>query len=302
MEKAALFLFVAALVAGCALQTDWSKQPLPVTVSAANYSRLSPEEIYQRVHAPASVQEAAPSLPPAPSSPLFYAFVPGEIYDSDTPLETVYHELAVPLAHRGYFNVLYEYKAGYLAKRVDYLIRVHCGVRRWRVPIVRTDKITWGSDGLVSSWHGDHPQSGHLIGDMAKASDSRIGQDPLEVINTAVFFQNYAQGFSQQDRYSPDTLGADTANAEYCLVVLDAFRFDDVRTLGKDAPCVWSTFIAVPLHPGQQFSQLLRTMARTAAPYFGETTQGMQRYEVPPGKVIMGEPIEIPEGPKTPQP
>jgi len=33
---------------------DWAKEPLPVSVSAANYSELSREELYARVNDPAT--------------------------------------------------------------------------------------------------------------------------------------------------------------------------------------------------------------------------------------------------------
>ena len=139
--KRSLLAFLPILLAACGT-ADWSKEPLPVTVSAANYSQSSEEEIYARVHATTNTSPAAPAIS-VPDKPLFYGFVPGDIYDSDVPLATVYRELAISLAHRGYFNVVYQAEAGYMPKRVDYLIRVHCGVRRWRNPIVRTDKVTW---------------------------------------------------------------------------------------------------------------------------------------------------------------
>jgi hypothetical protein len=67
----------------------------------------------------------------------------------------------------------------------------------------------------------------------------------------------------------------------------------------KDAPCAWSIFIAVPLHRGLEFSKVLRTMARTATSYFGTTTSGIQVYEMPPGKVLTGEAVEV-TGPQKP--
>jgi hypothetical protein len=43
-------------------------------------------------------------------------------------------------------------------------------------------------------------------------------------------------------------------------------------------------------------------MVQTATPYFGETTRGLQAYEVPPGKVFLGRPVEVPDTVKPPEP
>ena len=64
-----------------------------MTVSAANYSQSSEEEIYSRVHATTNTSPSAPSIS-VPDKPLFYGFVQGDVYDSDVPLATVYRELA----------------------------------------------------------------------------------------------------------------------------------------------------------------------------------------------------------------
>jgi hypothetical protein len=38
-------------------------------------------------------------------------------------------------------------------------------------------------------------------------------------------------------------------------------------------------------------------MLRTAAPYFGATTSGLQFFEVPPGRVLVGTPVVVPPKP-----
>lgn len=269
---------------------DWSKEPLPVTVSAANYSQGSEEEIYAMVHAKTNTHAMAPAIS-VPDRPLFYGFVPGDIYDSDVPLETVYRELATSLAHRGYFNVVYQAQSGHLPKRVDYLLRVHCGVRRWRNPIVRTDKVTWGDDSLVSSRRDS--RSLFLHGE-ASAADSRAGQDPTEAVNVATYLQSLSMtAHPQAQQYSASNL-ADSATRDYCLVVVEAFKFSDLMAMKDNAPCIWATFVAVPLHTGQEFSNLLHAMATTATPYFGTTAEGLQEFDVPQGKVQVGEPVIVP--------
>jgi hypothetical protein len=280
---------LAILAAGCA--SDWSKEPLSVSVSAANYSELSGEELYAKVNAPRTTTPQPPAVT-VPSRPLFYAFVPGEVYDSDVPLETVYRELAVPLAHRGYFNVVYQAQSGHLPDRVDYLLRIHCGVRRWKTPVVRTDKVTWGNSGLESSER--NPRSMDRVGEDAHW-DPRSGQDASYAIQVATFLQVHSTAAVQANtQYTHEHLSDYGDTQDYCLVVVEAFRFGDVVRMKKAAPCAWATFVAVPLRTGQQFSGVLRTMARTATPYFGATSNGIEEYEVPPGKVLMGEPVTIP--------
>jgi len=300
--KRALASLLPVLLAGCTAHPDWSKEPLPVTVSAANYSQASEEEIYARVHGATNTHPAAPAIS-VPDKPLFYGFVPGDIYDSDVPLETVYRELAISLAHRGYFNVVYQAQAGHMPKRVDYLLRVHCGVRRWKNPIVRTDKVTWGDDSLVSSRRD--ARSLFLHGE-ASAADSRAGQDPMEAINVATYLQSLSSTGSMVQAGSTQAQGAysvanvsDPATRDYCLVVVEAFKWDDLMAMKDRAPCIWATFVAVPLHTGQEFSGLLRTLVNAATPYFGTTADGLQEFDIPQGKVLLGEPVEVP-GPQGP--
>ncbi len=292
--------------AGCASTTDWSKEPLPVSVSAANYSEVSGEELYARINGPAATHPEPPAITGS-AKPLFYAFVPAD-YSGDVSMETVYRELATPLAHRGYFNVVYQVEAGLLPNRIDYLLRIHAGERPWRLPTVRTDKVTWGDDDLSPYWHGTSMRSGNLIGRYSHWDD-RAGMTPSDVATLATFFQQ-SQLTSSGGKVSASELqsaglqevGGNAAAHEYALILINAFKFDDVIKMKRTAPCVWSTFIAVPLHSGLSFSNVLRTMARTATPYFGTTANGLQVFDVPPGKVLMGEPIEVSGPQKTPVP
>ena len=292
-----LSLLVPALLAGCAGPADWTKEPLPVTVSAANYSEGSEEQIYTAVHDTRNTHPVEPAFA-VPDKPLFYGFVPGDIYDSNVPLETVYRELAVGLAHRGYFNVVYQANAGYFPSRVDYLIRIHCGVRRWRTPIVRTDKVTWGDDAMISSRRDSRSVLLHGEG---SAVDPRAGLDPNEAVNLAALLQGIknttAGALMAAEAYSVGNRD-DLTTRDYCLVVLEAFKFSDLMALKGKAPCAWATFVAVPLHEGQEFSSMLRTMVQKATPYFGTTADGLQEYDVPQGQVLMGEPVVVP-GPQS---
>ena len=304
--------FVLAVVslggAGCASQ-DWSQEPLAVSVSAANYSEHSRAEVFLAVNDPGKVNPMPPEAS-VPSKPVFYGFVPGEILDSDTPLETVYRELAVALAHRGYFNIVYQAEAGLLPKRVDYLLKVHCGVRPWAIPTVRIDHVTWGDNGLSSNVRDPRSAAALLSGPGANP-DSRAGETPEEAINLAMLLQTQNSAGTMGDGSSFAAQGASYASEgfsdgvvrrTYCLVVVEAFRFEDVWKKKDGARCVWATFIAVPLHSGQEFSSMLRTMVHAATPYFGETTNGLQTYQVPPGKVLVGNPVEVPATGAAPAP
>ena len=286
----ALAPIVSLGIAGCASTKVSLNDALPVSVSAANYSQLSEEEVYARVHAPADSHPLAPAIS-HPDHPIFYAFVRGESFPSDTPIETVFRELAVPLAHRGYFNVVYEVEAGYRPKRVDYLLRINSGVRRWQTPVVRTDKVTWGNYGLVSGRHD--PSSAYVVGDAANV-DARAGSDAGTAITTAAYIQTHvAFGGEARNQYDFNHLDDSATTRDYCFIVIEAFKFDDVMKLKNKAPCTWSTFIAVPLIAGQEFSSGLRTMVRTATPYFETTTDGPLVYEVPSGRVLLGNPVEV---------
>ena len=94
---------------GCASSIDSSKEPLPVSVSAANYSKNSGEELYARVNGEANIHPE-PQAPTQPTKPIFYAFVPAD-YSADVSMDTVFRELAIPLADNGYFNVVYQVQA-----------------------------------------------------------------------------------------------------------------------------------------------------------------------------------------------
>ncbi len=275
-----------------------------MSVSAANYSEVSGEELYARINGPANAHPEAPEIAAA-GKPLFYAFVPAD-YSSDVSMETVYRELATPLAHRGYFNIVYQVQAGLVPKRIDYLLRIHAGERPWRLPTVRTDKVTWGDDDLSPYWHGTSMRSGNLIGRYSHWDD-RAGMTPSDVATLATYFQQSqltASGgkvsSSQVQSAGLQEVAGNAAARDYALILINAFKFEDVVKMKGSAPCVWSTFIAVPLHTGLTFANVLRTMARTATPYFGTTANGLQMFDVPPGKVLLGEPVEVTGPPKTP--
>lgn len=306
--KALVPLAILSLgLTGCATGPDASKEPKPVSVSvsAANYSQLSNEDLYARVNAPANRHPEAP--PPTVSMrPLYYLMVPGEVYASDVSMDVVYRELELALEPRRYFNVIYQIRAGHTPAKIDYILRVHYGARTWLTPTVRADRITWGNDGIVSSQYMTSLASNGLF-------DPRVGlsMDEVAAVSDLLSMPKVSPGFGgagpgakaaksndpsllkPAEHDSRDFGMGDQLAQDYCLVVVEAFKFEEVKADDKKAPCIWATFAAMPVDRGQPFSGVLRAMLTAASPYFGTTTNGPQVYEVPNGKVLMGSPTEV---------
>lgn len=288
-------LFFSLGITGCASTPVSPDGPLRVSVSAANYSQLSGEDLYSAVNAPDNLHPVPPA-PAAPPRPLFYAFVPAD-YSPAVPLETVYRELAIPLAQRGYFNIVYQFRAGLAPGRIDYLLRFYCGRRYWLKATVRTDRFTWGNDGPVYSRLGTASSAtANVIGPGADW-DPRVGTSPAEITSLATNLQEGMGSMSRGNGSFAVQQGSDFREPEgegasrFCyLLLIEAYRFDDVRARGNAAPCAWATFVSVPLRDGLGLVSVLRTMARASAPYLGATTAGVQLFELPPAKVPAGEP------------
>ncbi len=293
-------------IAGCASKATVSDNRLPVSVSAANYSQLSDEQLYNELNAPVASPSAAPAVQ-QPTTAHHYLLVPGEVYPNDVAMDDVYREVESVLEKRGYFNFEFEKRAGRAPTPVDYLMRIHYGERLWLNPTVRGDRITWGNDGLVA----DRYKTG-LISDWER--DPREGLSSDDMIGINRLMASLAGGFGMGQKggrgaNSPVSLAYEQANmgiagpmrdkmqsiesGDYFLIAVEAFRFTDVNAMDKKAPCVWAVLIAVPADKGQKFSSVLQAMLQAATPYFGETTHGLQVYQVPPGRVIMGNPEEV---------
>jgi hypothetical protein len=297
--------FILLLITGCASQRMGSAERVPVTVSAANYSELSGAQLFNELNAPATV----PSAPPVvrgPAKAHDYLLVPGEVYPNDVPMGTVYREVESVLEKRGYFNAEYQKKGGRVPGAIDYLLRIHYGKRLWFNPTVRGDGITWGNDGLLANKYtmgllndtsrdareGLSPDDLRRMGKLMGALGAGFGIDAGKGSDMAMV-RSYQQS---NQTFAPDLRSemGGRASLDFYLIVVEAFRFDDVDSMGKKAPCVWAVFIAVPAEPGHRFSDVLRAMLQTATPYFGETTHGLQIYQVPSGNVILGNPREVP--------
>jgi hypothetical protein len=304
-------------IAGCATGPG-SKEPGPaaVSVSAVNYSQLSDQDLYASVNAPAN-HHPEPPRPSVPMRAQYYLMLPGEVYESDMKMDQVYHELELALEPRRYFNVVYQIRAGHTPARIDYILRVHYGGRKWLIPSVRADRITWGNDGIVSSRYMTSLKSNSLF-------DPRVGLTQDEVSAVTRLMEMPKTGgitgggggpgaratpaggegpaeLKPDEHFSNDDGMGDQLAIDYCLVVVEAFRFDDVKAMDKKARCAWATFVAVPVDRGRPFSTVVRGLLAAASPYFGTTTNGLQVYEVPDGKVLMGSPVEVRPPEKAPE-
>lgn len=273
-------LGVAASIAGAS--------NVPVTVSAVNYAEASDAALFAVTHSDPVVEPVRPAENKA-KQPLYYLFLPGEVYPSDMTPDAVAYQVEVALEPRGYYNLIYQKKAGHDPHRIDYLLRVHYGYKRWWLPHVRADRITWGNDGLVAN-RNEAGLQGHY--------DPREGQNMTVQLRALLPQTAGPGGAARQEMISHYLADFDThvAVPRY-IIVIEAFKFDDVRAHNGKARCAWCTFISTPLTHAQKFSEVAATMLRTAAPYFGSTTSGLQLFEVPPGKVIVGTPVVVPPKP-----
>jgi len=303
------------LLPGCTAPSGGSGDEAHISVSAVNYSRLSDREVYSMVNGTPST---SPVTPPAarPDKPLFYLIVPGEIYPSDVPLGALYHELGVSLEQRGYYSALAQVKAG-RKLQLDYLLRVHCGIRPWLNPIVRADRVTWGNDGLLAKRYKTRMASDLNF-------DLRQGLNQEDVDNLNRFVRGVggtpnmggkgagaaaAEGPLDASTFVGNARDTDFGDGsivaqDFCFVVVEAFRFADVKAMDVQAPCVWMIFIAVPTENRRKLSEVLAAMLKSAVPYYGETTSGLQVFNVPVGKVLLGTPTEVKEkaaSPTSPQ-
>jgi hypothetical protein len=285
------------MAVGCASDAK-PKSEATVSVSAVNYAEVAPgSDVVGVVNEPATTHPDVPAVS-KPTNPIFYLMVPGEVYSSDLPMDAIYHELRLSLQKRGYYNALFQRKAG-RPLQVDYLLRLHYGVAPWGKPTVRADKVTWGDDGLLAKRYemrslmsnNDFDPRAGLSQDEAD-NLRRLGLALAGSVKGADSFAD-VRDFIQSTNTGVRSGDMTPAAHDFCFVVLEAFKFADVNAMNRKAPCIWMIFIAVPIDNHEKMSSLLPTMLKTAEPYYGGTTHGLQVFEVPAGKVEVGEPIEV---------
>ncbi len=250
-------------------------RPNEIIVSAANYAQASPDTLQKLFHRPKDQLDAPP--PPASTHPVrYYQFLRSEPLEADLSYDDVCKLLLPVLAAKNFVNTADKAK-------VEFILRVTFGGRRWRDPMVREDDLSW-KDGLVPKRHTT------ALG-AAEAWDERAGGNEMglyQLERQLMAIDPAAEGMA-------DSMIGGIYTEDYYLIVVDAFEVAKLRKLGNDTPRAWSTFIAVPRRKGLKFSDVAPRMIAKAAPYFGETLPGKARFTDREGNVEIGAPTIIEE-------
>lgn len=295
-----LFALAAANLATAADEKPEHREA-PVSVSSINYAENTRDELIALDTEKSKVNPVTKAVEKRPATQR-YIFVPGELYESDISYEEICKHLSVVLAKKGFVNAADEQGRILEADKVDLLLRVNSGERTWRVPTARIDNITW-NDGLVPRPRGRTLAT--LGGDVFW--DQRAGGNDNAMGAAAANQNSSSFGFGSTPGTpagaSPLSTGGAIAlsqamagNSEYevtrnfYLIVVDAFNYQDVMKRADHARRQWTTFVAAPRQHGQKFSDALATMLKVAAPYFGETTRGLQMFTDARAHVDIGTP------------
>ncbi len=269
----------------------------PVSVSSANYRGTPRDELSRLVRSKSAINPAPRELSPL-AQPKHFVFLPGEIFSSDVTYATLCKYLTPELAKKGYINAADEQGRVAEPTKVTLMLRVNFGVSLWRNPVVRTEHITW-EEGLVGKVH-DPRSLTHLGGDIAWDSRAGGNDDALNAgaqnaANNSSFFGSGGGAATGTEliNTADSTTGAYDSTREFNLIVVDAFDYQELKTKGKSAKTLWTTFIAAPVQRGQKFSQAVAAMLRSAAPYWGETTTGLQVFNDARAEVRIGEAVEV---------
>jgi hypothetical protein len=245
-------------------RADAPKRPNEIVVSAANYAEASPDVLAKMFHRPADLTAVAP--PAAAARPVrYYQFLPAESLAADVTYPEVCKLLVPVLAAKNFHNTADQAK-------VELILRVTFGERRWRDPFVRKDDLEW-SQGLV-------PKKRSMALGADGAWDERAGGD-----ESALYQLERDLGVEGM----ADRLIGNLPTEDYHLIVVDAFEVAVLREKGNQTPRAWTTFVAVPRQQGVKFSDVAAKMIAKAAPYFGETLPGKARFTDREGKVELGE-------------
>lgn len=265
------FLACLLLAQAGLLRAEQVRRPNEIIVSAANYADTPPKVLSEMFRKPADITDLPP---PAPGSlPVkHYQFLPGESFEADLPYLDVCRLLVPVLAKKNFVNTFD------LAK-VDLVLRISFGGRRWRDPFVRGADLEWK--------HGLVPRRRSTSFGADTAWDERAGGDESALYQTERNLTeldptNGAEGMA-------DRLIGGMPTEDYYLIVVDAFEVVALRTKGNSAPRAWTTFIAVPRQGDTKFSDVAASMIAKAAPYFGSTLPGKVRFLDRNGTVTPGE-------------
>ena len=257
---------------------------LPVSVSAANYSALPWDQLRQKVANPSQVNPLAREAEPL-AQPQTFVFAPGETYEADLSYADICRHLAEALAKKGYVNAADA--QGRIAKpdKIDLILRVSSGGRRWRNPAVRTEHLTW-KEGLADTTK----LTTSLIGGQISFDNRAGGND--DALGMAISEQgkigSTTGGITESSQGGTDSSGYE-GTRDFYLLVVDAFAYKDLLEKQDRAPRKWTTFIALSREAHNSFAAVLPTMLKVATPYFGETTSGLQVFNDARATVKLGE-------------
>lgn len=259
-------LLCAVLVTSTTVLAAQPPPPNEIVVSAANYAHTPAEVLEKMFRRPAEIIDAPPPET-APRPVQHYQFLKGETYEADLNYEDVCKLLAPALAAKNLRNTSDQSK-------VELILRVSFGSRRWRDPFVREGDLEW-KHGLVPRKRGTALSS-------TAAWDERAGGDEAALRQTEEVLGGAAEGMA-------DRLINGQPTEDYFLIVVDAFELATLKTKGNSTPRAWTTFIAVRHRDRAKFSDVAAPMITQAAPFFGETLPGKARFIDRQGKVTPGE-------------
>jgi hypothetical protein len=228
-------------------------RPNEIIVSAANYAEAPRDLLVKLFHHPVDLIDAPPP-PPTTHAVRYYQFLRSEPLDADLSYEDTCKLLVPVLAAKNLVNTAERAK-------VELILRVTFGGRRWRDPVVRESDLAWR--------HGLVPKRRSTSLSAAEAWDERAGGDEMALYRLERDLG--AEGMA-------DSMIGGLYTEDYFLIVVDAFDVATLRQKGNDTPRAWSTFIAVPRQKGAKFSDVAARMITKAAPYFGETLPGKARF------------------------
>ncbi len=297
------FSTVAALLALAASARAASPEDIqgfaPVSISSANYRETPHDELVRRVHGKNTVNPTPRELAPL-AAPKYFVFIPGEIFPADLKYETVCELLTKELAKKNYLNAADSVGIIREPQKVTLMLRVNYGVSLWRNPVVRTEHITW-DEGLIGKVH-DSRSLTHLGGDVVWNTRAGGNDDALEAgakndANTSSIWGSGGGAATGTATLNTNdaTGGTYDSTREFNLIVVDAFDYAELKSKGKSAKTLWTTFVAAPVQRGEKFSQALAAMLRKAGPYWGETTPGLQVFNDARAEVRIGEAVEVKE-------
>lgn len=288
--------FLAGAFTLAAASALWAQTPprstdeLPISVSSANYAETSLEELRQLLNEKDVVDPAKPPSPEVTRRHTFI-FMPGEIFIAFPSFQDVCRRLQLALAQAGFDNAADAQDRVPNTLKIDLVLRISYGQREWRVPAARVSDLQF-RDGLVTRPGINRIVSGgaetafdffaggndEAIGAIANTGSGAFSNGPGN------FAQSGSAGVGAQTQITAPAPSAtdltDTRNTrDYNIIVVDAFLYDELKTKGRAAKRVWTTFIASPIQVGtDDFDKVLDRMIRTAVPYFGRTTRGIQFY------------------------